>query len=141
MRRCASLSWHIATISAPGDKLPLFFIDQEKTVRIERSQIGDIGLYDVTRSESGWIMVVIFREYLTLPRQNYSEILVIHLLLDAYIAHRSQKSKDLAEQLGIKLYFIPTGCTDLFQPLDRLVFGALKSTAWKIFYNSLARGP
>jgi hypothetical protein len=66
----------------PCDKLPLFFIGQEKTVRVERSQIGDIGPYDVTHSESGWMAVMTFREYLTLLRQNHPEIPVIHLLLD-----------------------------------------------------------
>jgi hypothetical protein len=131
----------MAAISAAGDKLPLFFIAKGKTVRAERSQIGDVGLHDVTHSETGWMTVVTFKEYLTLLREHHPDIPVIHLLLDVYAAHRSKESKDLADQLGIKLYFVPAGCTDMFQPLDRLVFGALKATARKMFHDALARDP
>ena len=37
--------------------------------------------------------------------------------------------ESLAKSLHIRLWFIPSGCTDLLQPLDRKCFGALKSTA------------
>jgi hypothetical protein len=131
----------MATISAAGDKLPLFFIAKGKTARVERSQIGDVGPHGVTHSESGWMTVVTFKEYLTLLRESHPEIPVIHLVLDVYAAHRSQGSKDLAEQLGIKLHFVPAGCTDLLQPLDRSVFGALKSTARKLFHDGLVSDP
>ena len=56
-------------------------------------------------------------------------------------AHRTDAVKQRAEELGITLYFIPPGCTDLVQPLDVKVFGALKSTARKLFrerYNGVS---
>jgi hypothetical protein len=56
-------------------------------------------------------------------------------------ADRSKESKDLADQLGIALSFIPAGCIDMFQSLDGLVFGALKLTAWKMFHDEPGRDP
>jgi hypothetical protein len=60
----------MARISAAGDKWPLFFVTKGKTVPAERSQIGDIGPHDVTLSESGWMTVVTFKQYLILLRHN-----------------------------------------------------------------------
>jgi hypothetical protein len=60
------------------------------------------------------------------------------LLLDTYAAHGSAAVKDTAEQLGIDLVFIPPGCTDRLQPLDRRVFGVLKAFArqqWRMQYH------
>jgi hypothetical protein len=53
----------------------------------------------------------------------------IHLLLDIYLVHVQEAAKEFATQLGITLHFIPAGLTDQFEPLDRRVFGCLKSSA------------
>jgi hypothetical protein len=52
----------------------------------------------------------------------------ISLLIDIYVAHIQEQAKHLAAELGIILHFIPAGLTDQFQPLDRRVFGRLKSS-------------
>jgi hypothetical protein len=39
--------------------------------------------------------------------------------------------------MGVDLYFMPPGTTDEFQPLDRLVFAALKPVAKKLFHRRL----
>jgi hypothetical protein len=52
----------------------------------------------------------------------------IHLLLDVYPVHVQQHAKELMRDLGIALRFIPAGMTDQYQPLDRRVFGRLKSS-------------
>jgi hypothetical protein len=49
------------------------------------------------------------------------------VILDTYSAHRTDAVKSTAAQLGIRLEFIPPGCTDLLEPLDRRIFGVLKS--------------
>jgi hypothetical protein len=59
----------------------------------------------------------------------------IHLILDMYSVHRSEGSKTVARQLSIQLHFIPPGWTDEPQPLDRYIFGALKSTWRKLFHH------
>jgi hypothetical protein len=43
--------------------------------------------------------------------------------------------------MGIVLQFIPPGLTDEFQPLDRLVFGALKATAKHLFQQAYWQDP
>ena len=57
----------------------------------------------------------------------------VHLLLDVYKAHRTDNVKAIAKALNIHLYYIPPGCTDLVQPLDVKVFGALKAKARALF--------
>lgn len=57
------------------------------------------------------------------------------LILDRFSAHESDATREKADELGIRLVFIPTSATDLYQPLDRRVFGALKSKGCKCFYD------
>jgi hypothetical protein len=58
--------------------------------------------------------------------------------LDTYSAHRSAEVREMARLWGIDLVFIPPGCTDQLQPLDRRVFGVLKAYArqiWRTRYH------
>jgi len=64
-----------------------------------------------------------------------------HLLLDCVSAHRTMDVKALAVQLGITLHYIPAGGTDQFQPLDLLIFGALKSTPGALFLQRIRDRP
>jgi hypothetical protein len=41
----------------------------------------------------------------------------------------------LASLLNVALHFIPAGWTDELQPLDRYVFGALKSMCRRLFHR------
>jgi hypothetical protein len=45
----------------------------------------------------------------------------------------------VAEELRIKVHFIPPGLADLLQPLDRSVFGALKAEYRAIRCNELSQ--
>ena len=61
------------------------------------------------------------------------------LILDRYVSHQTDKVKQKAAALEIKLIYIPTSATDVYQPLDRRVFGVLKSKGSMIF-NSFVYG-
>lgn len=50
------------------------------------------------------------------------------LVLDCYPAHRTQAVKDLARQLNIELIFVPANGIGNYQPLDRKLFGIVKSS-------------
>jgi hypothetical protein len=51
------------------------------------------------------------------------------LLLDTSSAHYCQIARTIAELWKIGLIFIPPGCTDQVEALDRRVFGVLKAHA------------
>jgi hypothetical protein len=131
----------LATVTAAGERLPLFFLARGKTERAERSQIGDATGHWVSHSPSGWMTEVTFEEYLELLRQHYSDGSELHLLLDSYSAHRTQNVKETAARLNIKLYYIPPGMTDAYQPLDRKIFGVLKGYAKRLFLRRMTTDP
>lgn len=118
----------LATVTSTGAKLPLYFLASGKTTRVEETQVGDVGPHWKTHSESGWQTSETFQEYLMHLREFYGDG-DINLVLDVHASHRTLEVKQIAETLGIHLWYIPPGCTDLLQPLDCLCFGALKSTA------------
>ena len=60
-------------------------------------------------------------------REQFKSNVLIHLIIDSYSSHTSQKVKNKAAELNIQLYFIPSGLTDILQPLDLSIFAPLKS--------------
>ena len=122
----------LCSITAAGTKLPMMLIAAGKTTLVEASQLGDVYPHWKTHSESGWTTEETFVEYL-LHIAEYFNNEEVHLILDVYAAHRTELVKETARNNNITLYFIPPGCTDLVQPLDVKVFGALKATARKLF--------
>jgi hypothetical protein len=127
----------IAGIDATGEKLPLTVIGKGKTKRclagfhLPGEVWGQI-------SESGLTTSDVMVEYLLKLRQEVFPDGPILLILDTYAAHRSASVRAIAETLHIDLIFIPPGCTDRLQPLDRKVFGILKAHArqiWRKHYH------
>ena len=49
------------------------------------------------------------------------------LVLDRYSAHVTTEVKEEAGRNNIRLVFVPTSGTDKYQPLDKRVFGVIKS--------------
>jgi hypothetical protein len=123
----------LATISASGVKWPLYFLAKGKTQRVENSQIGDVGDHWRSHSISGWMTSDTFSDYLQLLRLHAPSENVIHLVLDLHSSHRTEAVKSLASSLNIELHYVPAGMTDVLQPLDRTVFGALKAHARRLF--------
>jgi hypothetical protein len=63
------------------------------------------------------------------------------LIPDTSSANRAQFIREAGRACNIELLFIPPGCTDRLQPLDRRVFGVLKDYArreWRTAYHQSA---
>lgn len=123
----------IASVTANRTKLPLFIIAKGKTDRCERSQVGDISYHYSSHSETGWTTMETFKQYLDFLRSNYNNNDSIHLILDSYSVHRCNEISEYAANQNIILHFIPAGMTDIYQPLDRYIFGVLKSKCKKYY--------
>jgi hypothetical protein len=125
----------LASVTASGNKLPLFAIAKGKTQRAEQNQLGCAETIVRDHSESGWSTIETFKHYLDWLHDYYvhdhqieiSADQPIQLILDCYSVHRSEQIKEYAAARCIRLWFIPAGHTDAMQPLDRAVFGAMKS--------------
>ena len=131
----------LATISASRKKWPLFFVAKGKTQRVEHSQIGGVSEHWRTHSESGWMKGELFCEYLKHIRAEIPTGDRIFLICDVHSSHRTQPVKALAAALNIELLYIPPGATDQLQPLDRTVFGVLKSEARRLFRIRTSHDP
>ena len=115
----------LAFVTASCLKLPLWLIAKGKTDACHE-QLGDPQGHLVAHSESGWTTVGTFSQFLMSLKERFADDEPIYLLLDLYSVHRSDEIRELAENLGIHLVFIPPGMTDHYQPLDGRVFGVLK---------------
>ena len=89
-----------------------------------------------THSLSGWVDIAVWVKYLYFIRSYipykpnthpYAEQNKIILICDAYPVHHSIISQQVAAILNIELVAVLNGATDDSQPLDRRIFGALKS--------------
>jgi hypothetical protein len=122
----------IAAISAAEEKLPLTVIGKGKTQRC-------LAGYDLPsevwgeHSESGWTTSDIMCCYFWHLRHVIFPEGPLSVILDTYSAHRSAEVPAIARLWGINLVFIPPGCTDRLQPLDRRVFGVLNAYAHQIW--------
>ena len=125
----------VAGIRADGTKLPVQFIAKGKTEQVLDSQLGDVGYHLRSFSESGWTTEYTFVEYLVGIRNFYGfdDKNTIHVILDVFRAHITDKVYNAAKELNIKFYLIPAGTTDELQPLDKKIFGPLKRFAAKLF--------
>jgi hypothetical protein len=78
-------------------------------------------------SESGWTTKDVMCRYFARLRQELYRERPLIFIREASIAHRSSEVQPTARVWEIQLVFIPPGCIDRLQPLDRRVFGVLKS--------------
>ena len=130
----------MAGIKADGTKLPLYIITKGKTEKSQKN-LGDISYHKSGRSKNGWTTEETFKDYFLFLRQHHNDNEKIYLIVDQFKAHTTDQIKEFATQLNINLIFIPPGLTDELQPLDRLVFGCLKSTAKRLYKQSYSQNP
>ena len=119
----------LATISMNGDKLPPVFLAQGKT-HVCHQQFDGIDSsepYEILHSPGGFTNEEVMIQYLQLVKKWMNNQHTV-LILDRYPAHMTQNVREEAQRNNIRLVYIPTSATDLYQSLDRRIFGAVKST-------------
>lgn len=128
----------IITISKANDVLPAWFIAKGTTNACEISQFGDESLFAddevFTHTINGWCNEDTMLEYLKWI-SDLNEGGKIALVLDVYRAHRTERVKRRAEELGIELVFVPANGTSKYQPCDLRIMGILKKksiAAWEL---------
>ena len=119
----------IAAITAAGDKLPLTIVGKGKTPRCLAGYCMPQGVWGLI-SLSGWTTADVMKAWLNELRDKvYPDNAPVLLIMDTYAAHRGDEVRGHALALNIDVEFIPPGCTDRLQPLDRQIFGILKGKA------------
>ena len=138
----------LASVTANGDRLPLYILAKGKIERCEINQIRGVNCYEykTDHSPSGWTTSAVMKRYLTWIRSHKDEHhgasdKTIHLILDVYRAQACQSVKDFAGSQKIHLHFIPAGYTPTLHPLDRKIFGALKAKARGYWYQHYSLTP
>ena len=117
----------IGAITADGQKLPFWILAKGKTDRVLH-KFGTPGQTVLKVSQSGWTNEAILLEYLEWLHTT-SDGCPLILVLDVYPAHRTAAIRNRANELDIELLYVPAGGTSQYQPLDRRIFGELKSRA------------
>jgi hypothetical protein len=124
-----------------GLKLPFSTIVKSKPVRSEWGLDLDRGGLDAgMHTATGWQTTETMQQRLrflgSLPEcEGMHEI---HVTIDRYAAHLCNNVRELADGLGICLHFIP-GLTDIMNPLDRALFGALKAEYRAIYRYEMSQ--
>ena len=120
----------IATIKANGEKLPPLFLAKGTTNKCHQQFDGikSKEKYEIYHSPSGKTDEEVMCFYLNKLHQWMREKQCA-LVLDRFAAHICDSTLEEARKLDIRLVFVPTSATEYYQPLDRRVFGALKSAA------------
>ena len=143
----------LAAITASPDmfKLPLCIIKKGSTNRALNALSDMKEYFQIEKTANGWTTTECFIQYLNWLRielnkrfksdPGYTDETKIDIILDLYAAHRGDRIKRVAESLNFKLHYIPPSFTDIFQPLDRYVFGSLKSMARSRYYKIYAIDP
>lgn len=121
----------IATILADGTKLPPIFLAQGKTSSCHgqfAEMKSDTDKYELFHSPgkntNDATMLWYLQKYHQWMNKEPSA-----LILDRYTSHISDSTIEKAAELQIELIFIPTSATDKYQPLDKYIFGVMKSSA------------
>jgi hypothetical protein len=93
----------------------------------------------LSHQPNGWTNAPVTSDYLRWLRSRIQTGLIV-ILWDLFSAHREQGVEALAQELGIRLVFIPAEMTGLYQPLDRRIFGSLKAGARARFDRYVTNG-
>lgn len=96
---------------------------------------------EVWPSLKGWVDESVMIHYLEWFEENVSLGKPCALVLDCYRAHRTDLVKSEAEKRNIELIFVPACGTSIFQPLDRRIFGILKSHLRSLAGSKIFSGP
>lgn len=127
----------IEMISNPGFKITKSRFNDEEYIKPESY---------TDHSIKGWTTRSTWKRYLYALRYKFIKPLKnthfydvknrIFLIADSYSVHNCEECIEYARALNIQIIQIPSGTTDLFQPLDKKVFGVLKAKA-RSFINQI----
>jgi hypothetical protein len=131
----------IAAVQASGTKLPLVMLAKGVTNQCH-TQFENAGVDPscIMHCQRGWCNEKIVQQYLSWLRQQIPDG-DICLIWDQYRSHMTMKVMQLAQRLHIFIIYGPNGGTGLYQPLDRNVFGALKSVGLSKFNRFIHDNP
>jgi hypothetical protein len=93
----------------------------------------------VFRQKRSWVDEEIAIKFLDVLKRQPSGRAGKVLVWDVFAAHRTQAVKDYAASLNITLKYIPAGQRGSLQPLDRRIFGEVKSRFGKLFHDRIMR--
>ena len=129
----------LATICADGSKLPPVFLARGAGLNCHKQfsdMVTEDDQYEIYHSTGRNTTIDVMKWYLNKFKQ-WMKNERCALILDRYSSHFSETIQTYAQELGIELLYIPTSATDKYQPLDRLIFGSLKSAAASRFNDKL----
>lgn len=131
-----------AGVSATGNVVPPFLIFPRVNFRTHMLNGGPPGT-EGAANPSGWMNCDIFIQYMNhfIKHVHPSNASPVLLLLDNHCSHVSIETIDLAKANGIVLLTLPPHCSHKLQPLDRSVFGPLKSYFNRACNNWLTAHP
>ena len=117
----------IGTITREN-RYPFIIITKGKTERsCKKFKIrGDTQVWP-SGTDKAWMKEQIKLKYLDYLYNNWSERQPCALLLDCFKAHCTNAVKKFAKEHFIELIYVPANGTSHFQPLDRRIYGILKS--------------
>lgn len=119
----------------PVPELPYTITDENEDASLNENETSTTRHY-TTHSLSGWVNASIWKQYLHFLRAHIPYIPntepndarnTIYLICDGFTVHHNDAAQIEARALNISLIAVPNGATDECQPLDRRIFGALKS--------------
>ena len=94
-------------------------------------------------SESGWINTEIFNQWLHffVERVRPTANSPVLLIVDNHVSHKSIEALDYASENNVVILSVPPHTTHKLQPLDRCVYGPLKSAYEKTVTSWQKRNP
>lgn len=92
-----------------------------------------------TNNDNGWVNEEIMLRYLDYIH-GMTQGTPCALILDVFKAHHTLNVIKRANELNIQLIFVPANGTSIFQPLDRKIFGIVKSKLRKFARSDIYSG-
>lgn len=110
------------------EALPLVIVSKGKTDQSKlKCNVDNKETILLTKNSNGWTNEDVMLQYLEFFRKNIVGKDDCALVLDCLAAHRTPAVLNKAAELRIDLIFVPANGTGYYQPLDRRIFGILKS--------------
>jgi hypothetical protein len=108
------------TISSTGDFLMPLIIFKTQNPLPSSLHSRFKGRAMIRSNKTGWMKARLMNEYILKIYDNtvYPDVTMKVLVLDQFAGHKSAEMLDLYCKLKMKVFFIPSGCTSLVQPLD-----------------------